>query len=155
MYYRIAIPLLAALISLASSAQTWQPAGAQPMPTGAVSYFALQNCPAGWVEANGAPISQSAFPALYAALGSNLPDLRGEFIRGWDRGRGVDPGRTLGSYQADEIRSHTHGLGTTATAMTGAVPVITGSGSGAISTTAAGATETRPRNMALLVCIKT
>ena len=51
----------------------------------------------------------------------NLPDLRGEFIRGLDAGRGVDSGRALGSFQADEIKAHTHTIttGGTGTASNG------------------------------------
>ena len=37
----------------------------------------------------------------------NLPDLRGEFVRGWDHARGADVGRTLGSTQTDAIREIT------------------------------------------------
>lgn len=138
-----------------AGAQTWQPAGVQPIPPGAVMYFAVQACPAGWLEANGSPISQSAYPKLYAAVGAVLPDLRGEFIRGWDHGRSVDPGRAFGSYQGDDIKAHTHNHPGMAAALPGTIPVLTGSGSAAVPTSSTGGMETRPRNMALLVCIKT
>jgi microcystin-dependent protein len=38
----------------------------------------------------------------------NLPDLRGYFLRGLDDGRGIDTGRALGSAQDDANKSHTH-----------------------------------------------
>lgn len=139
-------------------------------PAGAVQAFARNTAPTGWLKANGQAVSRTAYARLFAAIGTtfgtgdgsttfNVPDLRGEFIRGWDDGRGVDTGRAFGSAQADELESHTHGIlangnddispvgGTTNyrpggdTAMTG----VTGS---------TGGTETRPRNIALLYCIR-
>lgn len=62
--------------------------------------------PAGWFECNGAPIDKSKFPRLASAYPSGfLPDLRGEFIRGCDNGRGVDPNRVILSFQQDAIRN--------------------------------------------------
>lgn len=85
-----------------------------------------------------------------------IPDLRAEFQRGWDDGRGVDTGRVLGSAQAQDVQSHTHSVVTTTTTATnvggGATVLAVGS---AGQTGATGGTETRPRNVALLVCIKT
>lgn len=84
----------------------------------------------------------------------NIPDIRGEFIRGWDDSRGVDVDRSFGSAQADEIESHNHsavfasGLGQGAGG--GAQFVVQGGG----TTGSTGGTETRPRNVALLACIK-
>lgn len=62
--------------------------------------------PAGWLECNGSPFDVNRFPELAKAypLGS-LPDLRGEFIRGWDNGRKVDPERAILSWQNDAIRN--------------------------------------------------
>ena len=91
------------------------------VPSGAVLYFAGRTAPAGWLKANGAAVSRTAYAALFAAIGTtygagdgrstfNLPDLRGEFIRGWDDGRGVDAGRVFGSAQAHALQSHQHGL---------------------------------------------
>jgi len=87
-----------------------------------------------------------------------LPDLRGEFIRGFDDGRGVDVGRALGSSQGDNVRGPAGGgnLVTTASAIsnlalgTGA----TGSLIGGIAAFGTSATDTRPRNIAMLACIK-
>ena len=76
------------------------------VPSGTVLYFAGSSAPAGWLKANGAAVSRTAYAALFAAIGTtyglgdgrstfNLPDLRGEFIRGWDDGRGVDTPRPM------------------------------------------------------------
>jgi phage-related tail fiber protein len=83
-------------------------------------------------------------------------DLRGEFIRGWDNGRGVDAGRSLGSWQADEFKSHTHTYNKAKPlyanlAGGGNVAYPTG---GTGITNATGGSETRPRNVALLACMK-
>lgn len=86
---------------------------------GQVSAFAGAFPPAGWLKANGAAISRTSYAALFAAIGTrygagdgkttfNLPDLRGEFIRGWDDARGLDPNRVLGSAQAAMLGSHSH-----------------------------------------------
>ena len=62
--------------------------------------------PAGWFECNGAPIDRNRFPKLASAYTSGyLPDLRGEFIRGWDNGRRADPDRVILSWQIDAIRN--------------------------------------------------
>ncbi|KES14625.1 Phage-related tail fiber protein, partial [Gilliamella apicola SCGC AB-598-I20] len=62
--------------------------------------------PAGWLECNGSMFNKNQFPKLAAAYPSGeLPDLRGEFIRGWDNARGADPGRGILSWQQDAIRN--------------------------------------------------
>lgn len=91
----------------------------QMAPPGLVGHFARSTAPSGWLKANGAAVSRSAYAELFAAIGTtygagdgfttfNLPDLRGEFVRGWDDGRGVDGGRALGSSQSGAIQSHDH-----------------------------------------------
>lgn len=91
----------------------------QLAPAGLVAHFARSTAPAGWLKANGAAVSRTAYADLFAVIGTmfgagdgfatfNLPDLRGEFIRGWDNGRGVDGGRALGSWQDSNNKSHTH-----------------------------------------------
>ena len=136
------------------------------VPSGAVMYSAGQTAPSGWLKANGAAVSRTTYAALFAAIGErygrgdgrttfNLPDLRGEFVRGWDDGRGVDRNRALGSWQADEFRSHSHGIG-----VNRMPDSDRGSNSSTVSvdtvgqTDPAGGIETRPRNIALLACIK-
>lgn len=95
------------------------------VPSGTVAFFGMSTPPTGWIKANGAAISRTTYASLFAAIGTtygagngsttfNLPDLRGEFLRGWDDGRGADSGRGFGSYQADDNKSHSHS-GTTST----------------------------------------
>lgn len=94
----------------------------QAAPPGTVMYFAGRNPPAGWLKANGAAVSRTTYAPLFAAIGTiygsgdgsttfNLPDVRGEFVRGWDDGRGVDSGRAIGSTQGDQMSEHYHGVG--------------------------------------------
>jgi len=89
------------------------------VPSGALMDFAMAQAPAGWLVCDGSEVSRSEFAALFTALGTvwgagngtttfNLPDLRGEFRRGADLGRGVDAGRAFGSAQADAFKSHDH-----------------------------------------------
>lgn len=86
----------------------------------------------------------------------NVPDGRGVEFRGWDNGRGLDPSRVMGSYQADQFPSHTHIYGTSINVQSGTgTIVITGGAATAAVTAAAGTgTETRVKNIALLACIK-
>jgi len=144
------------------------------LSAGAVIYHASSTPPTGFIKANGASLSTSTYAALFASIGYtfggsggsfNVPDLRGEFLRGWDDSRGVDSGRSFGSAQADEFKSHTH-TGSSLAAGTiwlsryqlsgGTWPnEKDGNTSGTGSPTGAtGGTETRPRNVALLACIK-
>jgi microcystin-dependent protein len=87
--------------------------------TGSILFMATPIVPNGWLKADGSAVSRVTYSRLFTAIGTtygsgdgsttfNLPDLRGEFIRGWDDGRGVDSGRTLGSSQADDTKSHNH-----------------------------------------------
>ena len=86
---------------------------------GRIGTFAMATPPPGWFRANGAAVSRTVYAALFAKIGTtygagdgvntfNLPDPRGKFVRVLDDGRGIDPGRLLGSNQADETRSHNH-----------------------------------------------
>ncbi|EAX47554.1 hypothetical protein TcarDRAFT_1289 [Thermosinus carboxydivorans Nor1] len=145
-------------------------------------------CRPGYLKANGALVSRAAYPRLWAYVqarglvvpdtvwpanywgcfstgdGSTtfrLPDLRGEFIRGGDDGRGVDGGRAFGSWQADGIKSHNHPYqsqpylfvesfdgGDVIAERTSTAKWVTH------YTSNFGGPETRPRNIALLYCIK-
>ena len=150
-------------------------APAQPIayvPTGAIQAFAMQTIPSGWLACNGTAVSRTEYSRLFNLIGTtygvgngtttfNLPDLRGEFIRGWDNGRGVDSGREFGSSQDDQFESHSHGTSRIAVddddgGIDHWVMTETGqpSTSGTFSTDSAGGTETRPRNVALMYCIK-
>lgn len=141
-------------------------------PSGAVQFFAMETAPVGWLKANGAAISRITYANLYAAIGTrfgagdgkitfNLPDLRGEFLRSFDDGRGVDIDRTLGDYQEDSLKSHNHCL-STFKPVNGSIykPISKGAELSSVGvgddviTSNTGESETRPRNIALLACIK-
>ena len=65
--------------------------------------------PGGWLKCNGATFDKVKYPKLAMAYPSGvLPDLRGEFLRGWDDGRGVDSGRNILSAQGHAVGPHTH-----------------------------------------------
>jgi microcystin-dependent protein len=68
----------------------------------------LDTAPTDWIECNGQ--STAAYPELAALLGATVPDLRGEFVRGWDNGRGTDSGRAINTDQAGSFESHAHGI---------------------------------------------
>jgi microcystin-dependent protein len=144
-------------------------------PTGAVAYFATKTPsyqpPTGWLECDGSSglSTTGLYASLFAVIGYtfggagavfSIPDLRGEFIRGWNRaGTGLDPGRAFGSSQTDSLKDHTHTYNAMtvrsgnpyggASLMYDTIPVATASS----SATPSGA-ETRPHNVALLACIK-
>ncbi|MFY1779741.1 phage tail protein, partial [Escherichia coli] len=70
------------------------------LPVGVPVPWPSATPPAGWLKCNGAAFSSEMYPKLAKAYPANkLPDLRGEFIRGWDDGRGIDPGRQLLGWQ--------------------------------------------------------
>lgn len=134
---------------------------------GRVDFFAMQSPPAGWLKCNGASVSRATYADLFAAIGItygngngattfNLPDLRSEFVRGWDDGRGVDLNRGLGTAQTDQFESHYHNYyssnGSAGIALAAVRAATTGDN--ATATAAKGGSETRPRNIALLTCIK-
>lgn len=214
----------------------WTSTKVEDCPPGMIMVWPVNSPPYGWLECNGAAISRSVYSALFANIGLrfgnpgstqfNLPDLRGEFIRGWDNGRGVDTnivaltgnttngsvnvtnlgstvgltigmavsgtgipvgatiasivsgtaitisanatatgtavaltfsGRIFGSYQADSFKSHFHimkkfnrAIGTGA----GFFAMDDNGTDGSENTEATGGTETRPRNIAMMYCIK-
>lgn len=85
----------------------------------------------------------------------NIPEMRGEFVRGYDDGRLVDPRRVLGSWKADELKSHNHFTNSyTHTNVYTGNGGGSSAGGGAIYTTSVGGIETRPRSMSFLACIK-
>lgn len=100
-----------------------------PVGSGLIVYH--NNVPdVGWLKCNGAVLLRSTYPRLFNAIGTihntggeagtqfRLPDMRGEFPRGWDDGRGIDTGRSIGSAQGHSLQLHNHFLptGTGATA---------------------------------------
>ena len=181
-------------------------------PVGTVIWYAGSSAPAGYLKCNGDAIANGSgttqsitadFSALYAVVGANLPDLRGEFVRGWDDGKGTDSGRSIRSTQSDQNKQHNHSgssasSSTASQSITGGIAGISetfnsnGSASGvftkstgnnqggtpsqhsdhgncgsvaldashshttttSLSIANEGGNETRPRNVALLACIK-
>jgi phage-related tail fiber protein len=158
--------------------------------TGAVAFFGLNTAPAGWLKANGALVSRTTYASLFAVIGTTygagdgsttfaLPDMRGEFPRGWDDGRAVDSGRSIGTAQLDAFQGHWHsyvtsgfefsmgnfiqgaggsqrggapaGYNDVTNPVTDRHPAEGSPGPSGIPRTAP---ETRPRNVALLACIK-
>ena len=152
-------------------------ATADAIPAGCIQTYAGTGAiPSGWLECNGQVVNNTAYPALLAAIGLQytahqdpsysfnsatqfvIPDLRGEFIRGLDDRStgGVDPSapRTQGSSQVDLFKSHYHSASRIGT--NGGNNAKFGSGYGTASnTSAAGGAETRPRNIAFKMIIKT
>jgi len=144
---------------------SWEPIGGSgAVDTGGVIATSTTTIPFGFFECNGAAISRTTYATLFATISTtfgngngsttfNLPDLRGEFIRGFDNARGVDSGRGFGTFQADAFKSHTHSYVGTSAPATGL-----DSGFGATTTGkttgAAGGSETRPRNIAMTYIIK-
>ena len=140
-------------------------------PAGQVSHFAMATAPAGWLKANGALVDRVTYARLFTAIGTlygagdgsttfQLPDLRGQFIRGLDNGAGVDPVRVMGSKQEDAFESHEHplniyldhtGVGTLQGILAQMDVLDVGTPYIAANN---GGTETRPKNVALLACIR-
>ncbi|OIZ76558.1 phage tail protein [Escherichia coli] len=82
------------------------------LPVGVPVPWPSATPPTGWLKCNGAAFSAEDYPNLAKAYPTlKFPDLRGEFIRGWDGGKGVDSGRTLLSAQGDAIRNITGVVG--------------------------------------------
>ncbi|EON0820901.1 phage tail protein [Escherichia coli] len=143
------------------------------LPVGVPIPWPSATPPAGWLKCNGAAFSSEMYPKLAKAYPANkLPDLRGEFIRGWDDGRGIDAGRALLSFQTGMLEKHRHivvandgydtkdewelatifkktytqGRGIDATSTGGSlIPSPTLHSRGSIGNT--GGSETRPRNI--------
>lgn len=143
---------------------------AQRTPPGAVQQFAMTAVPTGWLKCNGQVVSRTGYAALFAAIGTTwgagdgsttfgVPDLRGEFLRGWDDGRGVDSSRAFGSAQGDMLKSHTHDMGTEGGGGGNYATPVDSSGVDELQTgnptQPTGGAETRPRNVAIQWCIRT
>ena len=150
-------------------------------PTGTVIMWATSTPPAGYLECNGQAISRTTYAGLFTVLGTsygagdnsttfNLPDYRGQFLRGWANGSTTDPDRAsrtnrgdgtagdnVGTKQGFEIQSHNHSYNTLL--RTYAAPL--GSyfpawySSTPVDTANTGGNETRPTNVYINYCIKT
>ena len=134
---------------------------------GTVAYYCAESPPDGWLVANGAEISRTDYSDLFTVIGTtfgegdgtttfNIPDLRGVFLRGIDNGRGFDIDRAFGSYQGDDNKSHSHSIPSSSSwGQSGSNIVNTkGAANRNINTSASGGIEARPKNVALLPCIK-
>ncbi|QXI01699.1 phage tail protein [Pseudomonas monsensis] len=165
-------------------------AKASALPVGSIVAFPVDSPPPGFLELDSSVKSSATYPDLSAYLGGKfnkgdegvgnfrLPEARGEFLRGWDHGRGADSGRQVGSFQPDEYKSHSHRyfdsvaanldpFGGTATGIVNGV-VTPPAGGGFLATSGpdsnnltsptttvnSGGNETRPRNIAVMWCIK-
>lgn len=142
---------------------------------GDIVFHAKNAAPPGFLKANGAAVSRATYADLFAEIGItfgsgdgsttfNLPEMRGEFPRGWDDSRGVDAGRAFGSLQIGDIQSHGHMFSTnwgsnfnSGQTVSNGLSAAPGGSSGTLfvgSIGSTGGSETRPRNIALLACIK-
>ena len=104
----------------------------QGVPVGSVFCMAVASVPTGYLECNGAEVARTGtYAALFAVIGTtygtgngsstfNLPDLRGEFVRGFDNGRGVDSGRSINDPQGTSNQSHNHSYGNSSITVSGA-----------------------------------
>lgn len=141
---------------------------------GQIVFVAGTVIPNGYLECNGATVSRTTYATLFAAIGSTygagdgattfkVPDLRGEFLRGADRGRGVDSGRAVGSAQAaTRVSGNPVVSGVSlpvsnqvidADAPSEAMGTLNVVGSAA-STSVIYGNRVRPRNVAMIPCIK-
>lgn len=138
------------------------------VPTGTIIMFGSETNPAGYAHCGGGLISRTTYADLFAVIGTTwgagdgsttfkLPDLRGVFPRGWDAGRGQDPGRAFATYQGDGFKSHNHTGQIVRGTSTGSSAVDT-AGSNAsplnFTTSSVGGNETRPKNVSVNFFIK-
>lgn len=148
----------------------------------------VNSIPSGYLECNGAVLSRTTYADLFSVIGTtygsgdgsttfNIPDLRGEFIRGFDNGRGVDSGRNIGTWQEDTFQgfqiSETTGVGVAPNSYPATQNVMAGGNNNVIRSNAGSvggkgfypatdgtngtpriSDQTRPRNIAMMYCIK-
>lgn len=162
-------------------------AQASALPVGSLIGFPVNKVAPGFLELDGSVKSASAYPDLATFLGGafnkgdegagnfRVPESRGEFLRGWDHGRGVDAGRALGSGQLSQNLRHVHAEVVTSSAIADQAQFVAGSKVPVPTMTqilyndvnatdnyavlpadhaASGGAEARPRNLAVMWCIK-
>ena len=167
----------------------------QGVPSGAVFCIAVASVPPDYLECNGDPVSRTTYAALFAVIGTtygsgngsstfNVPDLRGEFIRGFDHGRGADADRAIATAQSSQNKEHNHTASSSVTdpehshtfgsnnsdsgdgntlndrsdnTNTRTMTSSSSSTNISVSTTIAndGGSESRPRNISMMYVIKT
>ncbi|UST70406.1 phage tail-collar fiber domain-containing protein [Pseudomonas moraviensis] len=161
---------------------------ASALPVGSIVAFPVDAPPPGFLELDNSVKSSATYPDLSAYLGGKfnkgdegvgnfrLPEARGEFLRGWDNGRGVDPGRAVGSWQKGSLQTFdpsnvapavsglwhniasnegialAHGLDTYTAPDYSVSNAVFTAGSTPVNAGALGVT--RPRNLAVMWCIK-
>ena len=158
------------------------------LPAGMVVPFAMATAPTGWLTCEGQAVSRTTFARLFSVIGTtwgtgdgtttfNIPDCRGQFVRGADLGANVDPGRAIGTSQGFAMQGHAHNFGVTTVNNGGVYTGFASGGDNAVyqnPTNASGtqpvtsapvtsgtygapalANETRPVNVAMIYCIKT
>jgi phage-related tail fiber protein len=152
-------------------------------PTGGIIFCAYNKIPQGYLKANGASLLTTTYSDLFSAIGYNyggsggsfnIPDLRGEFVRSFDDGRGAyDSGRSISSFQDHDWKSlwivevgggwsggYTHGPSNTGKGIygingwTGAQFTGEWNNPSAAQSYLWGGEDVHPRNRALLACIK-
>ena len=140
--------------------------GGAGVSIGSIETFAgvAAKIPEGYLLCNGQEVSRATYKDLFDVIGTTygstsgttfkVPDLRGEFIRGFDAGRGVDSGRVFGSWQVDEFKSHNHNQGAYNYGAWAAMGSALGGYMQGTTTGYAGGVETRPRNIAMNYIIK-
>lgn len=138
------------------------------IPVGAILPYSSLTLPPGFFECAGQSLERLAYPTLFSILGTvwgdgdipgttfALPDFRGQFLRGLDTSGLIDPGRSLGSYQPDELKSHTHPLPNDTNNVASGSGEDGGAGASNFTglTGATGGSETRPKNYAVPYIIK-
>ena len=158
------------------------------IPAGIMVAFGMSTLPAGWLTCDGSAVSRSTYARLFNVIGTtwgsgdgsttvNLPECRGQFMRGVDLGAGVDPSRSLGTTQGFAMQGHDHNWNISTTNYSGVSANIATGGDNTIYQNPTGvspytaktsgpvtdgtngtpvvATETRPTNVAILFAIKT
>ena len=139
-------------------------------PSGAVMAFAMNSAPAGWLAADGSNVNRTTYAALFSAIGTTygagdgsttfaLPDLRGYFVRGSGTNSDSTAAGTFGVKQADDLKSHTHTYTDQVQVSVGVFNTAGGTGQDGATdlgrtTGSTGGAETRPKNIAMLYCIK-
>lgn len=167
-------------------------AQASALPVGSMIGFPVDKVAPGFLELDGSVKSAAAYPDLATFLGGafnkgdegagnfRLPESRGEFLRGWDHGRGIDSGRAVGSWQKGTVVTHDSDRGPSLTPVAtgstvsggavgneaiGADPYMSQAGNyslqfsfsnnaGAVAASDIYAGVARPRNLAVMWCIK-
>lgn len=152
---------------------------------GEIKIWPTGTVPANCLECDGSAVSRTTYAALFAVIGEthgegdnsttfNLPDYRGEFLRGWDHGASRDPdkasrtapntggatGDNVGSKQTSQYAAHTHGPGSGSqfrnfsSGESNSLSTTTGGNNGLSTVTASsGGNETRPRNVNVMYVI--